>query len=711
MKLITARFENFRLLRDITLDFATDRTRRLTVIRAENETGKTTILHGLKWVLYGDDVLPGGRDFRLHPIDWDTSLSTRVRIFGEVEFETHGRRSGETVRYRVIRSTEETVDGDSWRRRPSIVKLFEMRDEGATPLEPPEAVIRAELPKELQEVFFTDGDRALSFIEATEPAKRDRVKKAIRSLLGLGLLDTAVSHVTKARAGIGQTALKTGAGQELAEACARVIEIAEEISKLKRDTEDAKSQFAQFDDELVAIQRKLDDALVRGDREQLQRGLNQLRLDRARITEERQDAAAQHTALFRSVSLARDLLTPVLEASFGTLNELHDRGKIPSTTIPVLEERLASTECICGETLDPGEPEGKRRRDHIQHLVDESRRADALQEIITQLYYGSRSLHADQVSNSDRWITHYGSVAARREKLREWQEDHERQTKALEAQLDDVPRADVAGLREAKRFCIERRDRVHARVARNETRLEHLREQERSELRRRQNLADREKKGALVRAQLTVTQHVHSVLSSAYERMKGQELRKVSDRMNKIFLEMIGSDPEQGAIIQSTCINDKFDIVVYGPGDRTLDPGHDLNGASRRALTLAFILALTRVSEVEAPNVIDTPLGMMSGYVKRSVLRTAIQESSQLVLFLTRSELTDCEEILDQWAGTVITLTNTAHFPTMLVHEPPGSELSVLRCNCSHREECTICMRRSDDTATSTSATAAGATA
>ena len=180
--------------------------------------------------------------------------------------------------------------------------------------------------------------------------------------------------------------------------------------------------------------------------------------------------------------------------------------------------------------------------------------------------------------------------------------------------------------------------------------------------------------------------------------MRGEELRKVSDRMNEIFLEMIGADPDQRAIIRSAGIDQKFDIVVHGPDDRTLDPDRDLNGASRRALTLAFILALTRVSEVEAPNVIDTPLGMMSGYVKKSVLRTAIRESSQLVLFLTRSELADCEEILDQQAGTVITLTNTAHFPTMLVNDPNVPERAVLRCECSHREECTLCMRRLDKT-------------
>jgi DNA sulfur modification protein DndD len=136
--------------------------------------------------------------------------------------------------------------------------------------------------------------------------------------------------------------------------------------------------------------------------------------------------------------------------------------------------------------------------------------------------------------------------------------------------------------------------------------------------------------------------------------------------------------------------------VVYGPEGKTLNTGSDLNGASRRALTLAFILALTKVSEVEAPNVVDTPLGMMSGLVKRSVLRQSIAQSSQLVLFLTRSEMAGCEDILDEKAGRVITLTNPAHYPKILLNDPGVKERKVIRCDCSHNESCKLCDRRLD---------------
>ena len=195
---------------------------------------------------------------------------------------------------------------------------------------------------------------------------------------------------------------------------------------------------------------------------------------------------------------------------------------------------------------------------------------------------------------------------------------------------------------------------------------------------------------------LDVKKDVIKVLKSSYERITNEELIKVSELMNDNFLEMIGADPDQGAIIRRAEISEDFDIIVYGPEKRMLNPDRDLNGASRRALTLAFILALTEVSQAKAPNVIDTPLGMTSGYVKNSILRTAVQKSAQLVLFLTHDEIAGCEEIIDEAAGKIVTLTNPAHYPKVLVNDPGDVERKVLRCDCDHRSECQLCQRRTD---------------
>ena len=275
-------------------------------------------------------------------------------------------------------------------------------------------------------------------------------------------------------------------------------------------------------------------------------------------------------------------------------------------------------------------------------------------------------------------------------------QDLGKKLKALELQLDDIPDTNIQGLRETKRQYTDQRDRFNADRSRYETQLEALKKEQEELARQRDKLLREQERGARVLAELEVVQDVSGVLMNAYEKITNEELGKVSDLMNNLFLEMIGADPDQGAIIRRAKISRDFDIVVYGPNDRMLNPDRDLNGASRRALTLAFILALTKVSEVEAPNVIDTPLGMMSGYVKRSVLKTVIRESSQLVLFLTRAEIRDCEEILDGEAGRIITLTNPAHYPRMLVNDPGIKERTVLRCDCNHRRECALCQRQED---------------
>ena len=703
MKLIRAKFENFRLLRNLTLDFATDSKRNLTVIRAENESGKTTILNGLQWALYDDKALPeGGQDYRLHPIDWDISHSRRVPISVEVDFETTSvRRSSrgliETKRnYRIIRSTYETLEGANWQRLQSTVSLLHLADTGSKPIEPPQAEIDDKLPSDLREVFFTDGDRALSFIEATVSVttKRERVLKAIRSLLGLAVIEDALKHVKKASSEVNKALKRVGSNQKLKQIATRLEEIDEAATELEEKREDARVQFTTFDEKYSEIQKKLEIALVKGDREKLKSDIEQAERQLKQIDNQRSAAAKEHSQLFKSLALARDLLGSVLERGLGKLDELRKKGEIPKYTIPVLEERLKVTTCICGESLEEDDPNGKRRRTHIQHLMSESERADELRNTMNDLYIGSQSLQPDNVLEDDRWLMGYTKVVERRDELEIIRQEQGKKLKAFEAQLDDIPDTDIQMLRDTKQRFWEQRDRFNGNRARYETQLDQLRKEREKLAQQRDSLLREQRKGDRILAELEVTQDVESVLRNSYERITTEELAKVSELMNKLFLEMIGADPEQDAIIRKAEISKDFDIVVYGPNDRTLNPDRDLNGASRRALTLSFILALTKVSEVEAPNVIDTPLGMMSGYVKQSVLRTAIRESSQLVLFLTRSEIADCEEILDKGAGRIITLTNPVHYPRMLVNDPQVNERTIMRCDCNHRQECPQCQRQ-----------------
>jgi len=684
------------MLRDLELDFATMSDKNLTVVRAANESGKTTVLHGLQWALYGDSALPGkSENFRLHPIDWDETDGKHVAITATVDFELtrYRRRSGETrKRYRLVRSATEDIDGKS-RRSPSTMKLYELTEVGAEPIKEPEAFVNDELPPELRDVFFTDGDRALSFIEAdaTTSTKRERVQRAIRSLLGLGVIEDAIKHVRKSAAEVNKKAKAVGASSNLSEVAARLEMTIKQQDQLNVELKDATQGFEQFDERTRVVERQIEDALKHGDREQLALESESARKESERLDDLCKAATKDHSSLFRSEAIAASLLAPMLEDALAKLEELHDQGKIPSATIPVLHERLKAEVCICGESLSENDPRDHARRTHIMGLIDSNRREDEVRKILTDLYY--RAMPFRDVKDSTKWSEVSETVLQKREQLEKLRNEAGRKQRTIEQKIDSLPDTDIKLLRQLKLDHSNQRDRFMKKVPELNTKLEELSHTRKRQEEERDRLLRDEKRGAHILAESDVTQDVIHVLQSAFNQITTEELKKVSDLMNEVFIDMIGADPDQGAAIQRAEISRDFDIIVFGRNDRKLDPDLDLNGASRRALTFAFILALTEVSEVHAPNVIDTPLGMTSGFVKRAILSTAIKRSAQLILFLTHDEIAGCEDIIDGAAGSVVTLTNPTHYPKMLVNNPNISELKVLRCDCDHNSSCQLCER------------------
>jgi DNA sulfur modification protein DndD len=702
MKLLRARFENFRLLRELEMEFSVDAEKNLTVIRAENETGKTTMLMALQWAFYGDEALPaGGKNFRLHPID---SAKGTVRTTVEVDFETASpmrsdRATTTTRRFRVVRSVTETVTETSFKRGDPSLKLYELTTKGAQPQEYADSRLRIELPPELREVFFTDGDRALSFIEAdSATVKRQRVEKAIKSLLGLSIVEDASKHVKQVAADVNKRVRESDASAKVIAASARIAELDEELAKLEPEMEAAIADRQRCEEQYDKLTRQIEAALVQGDRSELAKDLQDIRAMRKREQAMELSLAKEQGELLKSKTLAKQLLAAPVSAAASILDELKERGRIPNQTIPVLADTLEQGTCICGESLDATDSDGAQRRKHIEHLIDESRTADAVQKLVTELYYGARDL-MEPIDN-EGWKADYRDLCDRRNKVAANLRDLGTREAAIQAKIDVMPDTDIQRLREQKKIAKSHADEYADKATRFRTRIDTARDEKSDAERERDQHLKEETKGLLLSSELTVSQDLLGVFERSLERLKSDELKRVSALMNDIFLEMIGADTEQNAIIRRAEISPEFDILVFGPAERALDPDKDLNGASRRALTLAFILSLTQVSGVEAPNIIDTPLGMMSGYVKCAVLKAAARHSSQLILFLTRSEIAGTESILADKAGVVITLTNPAHYPRMLLNKPDTTDMRVVRCDCSYDESCKVCGRKMETEAT-----------
>ena len=652
------------------------------------------MLIALQWGLFGDSALPNhGADYRLSPLDIPNDPSVAVPVSVEIDYEVP-TRAGHVQQYRIIRSALETPRSDgSWERGRAKVSLINFTPTGTTPLDNPEAHIRPHLPDDLREVFFTDGDRALSFIEGSRADQMQRVEGAIQSLLGFETVEKARDHAQQVSSALNRRVRKElGSSEELQKMADKLASLEQRLPLLEADIKNSKKNLDQLADLEREADKTLTEALRQGNKDELLRGLADAKRKRDTAQREAAQAARDHANLFRSELLAKHLLTSPFTKAKALLETLHNKRQIPSQTIPVLEDRLNHASCICGESLDDTSSEGQQRRGHIVGLIEESRAADENREKLTALYYGSRDLltaPADRV-----WKDDYSDVFQRRVNANKRAKDYGEQEADIDAQIARLPDVDIRQLRAARdRYRTQAREEQANHIRATNSRDTVVEEMNRAES-DREKLLTRNEKGMKLAAEFQVAKDLEHILAKTLETMRIRELEQVSDRMNALFLDMIGADAAEKAIIRRAAITPDFRIVVSGPYEQPLDPSQDLNGASRRALTIAFILALAQVSEVEAPNVIDTPLGMMSGYVKQAVLQLASQHSGQLVLMLTHSEIRECEEILDRRAGRVYTLTNPAHYPNILVNDPGTEDSRLIVCNCDHRNHCEVCERR-----------------
>lgn len=696
IQLRRASFKNFRLLRDIDIEFSTDPSKPLTVVRAENDTGKTTLLNALNWGLFGDPALPGGRSsFRLHPIDWDTDNDDRdVKITVSIEFATSDEETGAEAIYELERScTERLTDDINFSTEQSSLSLFKHTGAGITPIENPTATIESILPASLRDVFFIDGDRALAFIEATDEqrVKRERVARAVRSLLGLDLLEDSERHVDKARQEAVSTIRRLGVGTDVERLAAARQKFEEEEQKLRDFQTQCRNDLDATEGRHRKADKRLKDALAAGAGEHREMGVKLETAEKSLKSEreEHKQLLEGHRRLLNSSSLVIALAPTPIQLAAGLLADLEERKVIPSTLPNVIEDRLMREECICGNSL----AHGTAARTRLEKLLEESRDIDESKDLL-------RSLN-DSVKRTQR---EFGVEENWTERLRKSQANVLRSEKRqgdLEDEVADL-RARIRGtestsLEELERSVTqEEREikRLHLEKGRNDQQLRELEAKIKEVDRDRQTA---EKTNAKVRSGVmneTAAKDILDVIRTTIGVLQGETIDEVSEKMNEIFLSMIIADADAGSVVRKAILTRENDIVVEGPGGRTIDPDIDLNGASRRALTLAFILALVKVSGVNAPNIIDTPLGMMGIEVRQAVLKYAAENSSQLIMFLTGSEILGVENLIDEYAGRVYTFTNSAHYPSKLVNDPMTDRIETLVCNCDHRHTCQLCRRR-----------------
>lgn len=360
MLIKSLKMQNFRQFKGITaVDFSCDPDQNVTIILGDNTFGKTTLLQAFNWCFYETVMFDNNPDFLLN---LEVANGMNNGDTETVSVEICVIHNG--VDYVISRSQTYSCANDKVTgMKKAQVKVSYKQEDGqmesvrATEVQ---KVIENILPYDLSTYFFFDTERVRSI------STRKDVADAVKGLLGLSIMDTAIKHIgTK---GNKKTVLGKlyGAmdldGDEKARGALDMIHSSDaKREAIKTQIDTCASQIGQYEvrkDQLDDILRdNQTTATLQKKKEDLER----------RLSTERSTLESTISLFFKDFS--KGSLQMYAQPLLGQANDflaaikIDDKG-VRDLTAPTILELLKRGRCICGAELCEG-------NDAYNHLMEE----------------------------------------------------------------------------------------------------------------------------------------------------------------------------------------------------------------------------------------------------------------------------------------------------------------------------------------------------
>ena len=719
---------NFVCFDHIEIRPSTSREKSLTVIRAENGSGKTTMLRAIRWGMYGENGLPGNAShFSLHLAEWqpdEDGLETSVTILFETDGSTRDHAEGKRTNtvYELRRSVmtvgKELRKGEEpdFRRINEKAQLLVEEPNGSW--EPynqgVDTVIGQLLPSDLRDFFVMDADEAADFVGGSENKivePRAVIKKtsfAVGALLGLDVFEEGKNRVRTISDAFGRAATKAAGNRELSEKQADLDQLRKKVKNLEAKVTNNRLEKADIDYRLSRARGRLETLIgslaAHGE---LKERLKDNRIRRERADKQRYKASGELSGELAAIDLLASLASREIADVRERLQPLYDDGSIPIGHLVFVQSLLEKGNCVCGQDLILD----SEYRQHVQHMVEKSSGRKEKANYLAQVLHAANMLHRHK--GGEEWEqrrVERGSAVADLDKEIE---DLAQGKRDIDAKLKTIDNEDVERTKSEIEMLDEQSSRFERDLVSDQAALGQDRKSinELDGIIRSQQRRDREARD-LERSQETASALV-MILERAYARIRDDQVRELSSEMNDLFAKMAANVVDEEAVegdrhkatlrmIAKVGLRPlegapgEYEIFALNRRGRSMPPT-EINGASRRILALSFVLGLCRVSRTLAPLVADSLLNFMSGSVRTNTLRITAETTSQPILLLTGSDL-EAENDVDlvaRYAGATYTLTGQWQHVGQggdVVKQTDARQVSLI-CACGPREFCNTCER------------------
>jgi DNA sulfur modification protein DndD len=615
MKLDNIEIENFRQYGSIQrATFSTHPEKNITVFNGNNGCGKTSLFVAINWCLYGEGAENIGELINKEAVK-KTTAGQEVTARVKLSFRHGGERFISSRELCGIKREDGSVET---RLKPSFSLMRIQADGQAIEIKNPIGMMNTILPSNVRTFFLFDGEKIDNF---AKPDCGEEVRYAIYNVLKLEILERAKNHLSHVAAEHRKELKQASSGEllELLESEDRKRKeketAANKIPQLERERDSAKRKIIDIDKRLRELQSARILQLERdGIQEQLERNESDLR----NLVKEIREITIRHHSIIASGAI---------EKARAILDKKRERGEIPSgIRQQFVRDLLEQGECICGRPIKDGDAS----HDHLQAILKRSV-SGTLEDKVLNTNVTLNVLAAQNVEVHDQLESHMKRRVQFTDRIRD-----------LQSQLDDVTRqlqgspieeiSELEGKRKTFEMDIEHH---HLEIGKCRGIIED-REREITELTKRIEQAQKRKsQNELLTRKISLAQQSADAIEKIYQELAENVRGNLEAKTQEIFKKLVWKESQ----FKNISLGSDYQLEVI---DRYGLPARpELSAGEREVLSLSFITAMVRVSEEEAPIVMDTPFGKLSSEHRASITENLPRLTPQLVLFVTDEELRD----------------------------------------------------------------------
>lgn len=595
----------------------------VVLFRGENMRGKTSLLRGIIWALYGEIREQDGRT----PLDVGRMVNIDALSAGPTEFGVRLKFTHAGDEYTLYRTSTATEDRPG---KPIVqVPKVDLKPNNGLPYPVAQIpdVISGILSREISDFFLFDGEMLNRFEERLREERSTSqgfVRTQVERALGLPFLselgrdiDAVLSEVTSS---IDQVVRKEKAHHKESEAYRGKLDELTAVEKNLWDLDLRDTELSQQIDLLESQLSKVEEIKdAYHERKSLQRELD---ASEATIQDYRETIAGRAEALWW-LPMADQLFDEIQTVDERIVEaEKVDREQLRSRLrIEQLEGQLGSGLCSsCGQAVANHNEE--QLRAEIAQLTGALAQSDgpSLDDLRVRR---DRLRKFSSAPSALGWV-HDQERDLRREKLK----NDKRKQQIL--QLSEQLAGTTVEIDTLERNLVEYKS-TRARLATVRSQLETKRVQVKAEVNRLgAKLAEQPEVDPADRQLQAMAGEGLEIVNRSFAGFRAAMRERVEAATSELFRSLTTEKDYSGV-----AISDDYQLAVLDQEHRPLSM---ISAGANQILTTAFIGALGECSVDEAPMVMDTPFGRLDVGHRRAILEWVSTFDRQVILFVQSGE-------------------------------------------------------------------------